>query len=346
MPRLGLLGPPNSGKSTLFNALTGLDAATAAHPFTTIEPQPGVAEVKDDKLLQVGRLEGSAKVVPATIELVDLPSWRPGGGSQVLATLREMDGLVAVLGSFERGTDPAEQAEELSLELVFADHEVFEKRNQRLQKEATAEPRLRSAAEAVARAVGELDAGKALRLVDWSAEELKALRDSAPLTLKPFIWVVNHAEDAADVERLTAVVAACVVAGDVVVGMAARLEEEARHLDEASRVEAYLALGLGSGALVRMVEAAYRALGLISFYTVGPKEARAWTVVAGANAAQAAGRIHSDLERGFIRAEVAHIDAVLAAGGWEAAKKRGTVRLEGRNYVVGKGDVLHVRFSV
>lgn len=357
MARVGIFGLPNVGKTTLFNALTGLTAPTAPHPFSTTEPNVGVARVPDDRLDAAAALEKSAKVVHATLDLLDLPAMAAGGagfGAQFLGRLREMEALAAVLRAFiddavpatESGTDPVSQAETLLLELALADAEVFSRRAEKAIKEATADPAKRLAAEAFAKAAALLGEGIPLRSAEWSEAQVEAFRDLAPLTLKPVVWVINVGEDLADPGALEAAVTAVVPAGDVVVVVSCGLEEEAARLDDADRAELYEGFGLGEGALARVVRATYDALGLLSFFTVGPKESRAWTVRAGAAAPEAAGKIHSDLERGFIRAEVAPIADVLAAGGWDAAKAAGKVRLEGKEYRVCEGDVMVVRFSV
>jgi GTP-binding protein YchF len=355
MARLGILGLPNVGKTTLFNALTGLSAPTAAHPFSTTEPNVGIARVPDERLDRVGELEGSAKVTHATLDLLDLPAMSgPGGGgfgAQFIGRLREMEALAVVLRAFhdeavpdgESGTDPIDQAESLLLELTLADAEVFARRAERAAKEAMSDASLKLAVTAIERAAAVLEAGTPLRSETWSDQELAAFRDLAPLTLKPAVWVVN-VDEGADVDA--AGVEAVVPDGDLVVVLSARIEEEASQLDPADRVELLAGLGLGEGALTTMVRASYDALGLLSFFTAGPKESRAWTVRAGAAAPEAAGKIHSDLERGFIRAEVATIEQVIEAGGWDAAKAAGVVRLEGKDYVVAEGDAIVVRFSV
>jgi hypothetical protein len=356
MDRLGIVGFANTGKSTVFNALTGLQVTTAPHPFSTHEPNLGVATLPDAKLDQAAVLEGSAKVVHATLELLDLPALGHGGSGgpagHYLARLREMDGLIMVLRAFaggqvpseESGLDPAAQAEALSLELTIADAEVFERRLPRLEKEATAAPALRPTLAAITAGSSHLAGGHPLRTAEWSPQQVAAFRDLAPLTLKPAIWVVNVDEDEDHPERYG--LEGLVPRGDTVVAISARLEEEAASLPEEERADLYAGLGLGEGALRRVVQAAYTSLGLISFYTLGPKEAHAWTVRAGATAAEAAGKIHTDLERGFIRAEVCGIDQLLATGGWQEAKKAGAVRVEGRTYQVQEGEVILVRFSV
>ncbi len=358
MAKIGILGFPNVGKTTLFNALTGLSAPTASHPFSTHEPNVGVASVPDERLDRAAELEGSAKTVHAQLELLDLPAMaKPGHGgglaAQFLGRLREVEALAVVLRAFEAagvpadesGTDPVGQAQELLLELALADFEIFDRRREKIRKEATADPSKRGAADAIAAATSILEAGEALRQHAWEKEPLQAFRDLAPLTLKPTVWVIN-ADEEADEESLAAEVTAVVPGSDTVVVVSARLEEEAAQLSPVDREELFEGLGLGEGALNRMVRASYAALGVQSFYTLGPKEAHAWTVRIGATAPEAAGKIHSDLERGFIRAEVADINSVIDAGGWDAAKAGGVVSVEGKSYVVREGDVILVRFSV
>ncbi len=357
--RIGIVGYPNVGKTTLFNALTGLEAPTASHPFSTIDPNVGVARVPDTDLDEAARVEQSVKLVHATLELLDLPAMaKPGHGggmgAQLFGRLRDMETLAVVLRSFEddsvpseeSGTDPVAQAQELLLELALADYEVFERRRAKLAKEATADPGKRSATEALTRATEVLEQGTQLRTERWERDELTAFRDLAPLTLKPAIWVVNVGEDESEMDGVVGELEALVPEGDTVVMVSAQLEEEGAQLSPDDRRELFDGLGLGEGALAKVVKAAYAAMDLISFYTLGPKEAHAWTVRKGAKAPEAAGKIHSDLERGFIRAEVAPIAVVIADGGWDECKKSGHVRVEGKDYSVAESDVIVVRFSV
>ncbi len=354
--RIGLFGFANVGKTTIFNALAGLEAITAAHPFTTTEPNVGVAKVPDTKLDEAAVLEKSAKTVYATLDLLDLPAIGKAGegvGAQFISRLREMDALAAVLRSFDDeavptdigGTDPVTQAEDLLVELTLADFEVFDRRRDKIRREATSDPSKKPAADAIAAATAVLEEGTPLRAAEWTQSQALAFRDLAPLTIKPGIWIVNIAEDA-DAKAAAEAVKAVVPEGDTVVALSAKIEEEAAELTSEERAEMFEELGLGEGALATVVQAAYGTLGLLSFYTVGPKESRAWTVRRGAAAPEAAGKIHSDLERGFIRSEVCQIDTIIEAGGWDAAKRDGLIRLEGKEYVVAEGDALMVRFSV
>jgi GTP-binding protein YchF len=355
--RLGIIGLPNVGKTTLFNALTGLDAHTAPHPFSTASPNLGVASIPDPLLEAAAEVEHSKKIVHASLELLDLPAMSSHGGglgSQFLGKLRDMEGSLMVLRSFqderipadESGTDAPAQTEELLLELTMADAEVFDRRRPRIAKEASADPAKKPAAAAIAEAADHLAGGHPLRDRDWSEADVAAFRDLAPLTLEPAVWVVNVGEDEPDRAGLLRSVEALVPDGDTVVALSAKLEAEVALLAPEDRSEILAGLGMGGGALTETVRAAYETLGLLTFYTVGPKEAHAWTVHRGATAPVAAGKIHSDLQRGFIRAEVATIEAVVEAGGWDAAKAKGVVRVEGKDYEVHERDVIVVRFSV
>ncbi len=361
MVRVGLHGFPNSGKTTLFNALTGLEAAAAPHPYTTTAPNLGVLKVPDPHLEQAAALERSRKTTHAAVEIHDHPAVRAGSGrgpswgnelDAMAMVLRghRADRVPAALGA-PADADPAAQAEELLMETALADFEVFDRRRERIMKEASADPALRPAAEAVSRAADLLGEGIPLRTHPWSEAELRVFRDMAPLTLLPCIWVVNTADNGPDPgpgrtaaeDRLQE----AVPAGDPVLAVSALIEEELVRFDPAEREELSEGLGLGEGAAAAMIRAVYQVLGLLRFYTLSSRESRAWAVPEGTTAREAAGKVHSDLERGFIRAEAAPIGEVIRLGGWAAARAAaGVVRVEGKDYEVRDGDVLLVRFSV
>ena len=354
MARVGLFGFPNAGKTTLFNALTGLAAAVAPHPFTTASPNVGVGRVADSRLEEAAVLEKSAKVTHPSLELADLPALGGGGGGEAMSRLREAEALAAVVQAhslrWDTGAppDPAAQAEELLLELCLADHQVFQRRAPRLAKEASANPELRPAAGAVEEAAALLAEGALLRSRPWSETQMKIFRDMSPVTLTPCVWVVNAEEDMSpsDLDGLRDGVAAVVPDGDAVLALSARLEEEVSRMEPEERRDLYEGLGLGEGAPQAVMSAVYRALNLLTFYTLGPKECRAWTLPAGSTALDAAAKIHSDFARGLIRAEACPLDEVIAAGGWDAAKAAGVIRVEGKTYPVADGDALTIRFSV
>ena len=353
MVRAGLIGFPNSGKTTLFNALTGLDALTAPHPYTTTETNLGVMRVRDPSLARVSALERSRKTTYATVDLHDPPvvtgsgRWRGGVGDPdvLIAVLRGHEAPQVPVGG--EGSDPVAQAEDLLVEAALADFEMFDRRRERILKEATADPSMRPAAETIGRAADLLAEGVLLRAVSWSEAAMRVFRDMAPLSLVPCVWVVNVAEDDPDPAPALDGVASLAPGTDRVLAVSALIEEEVARLDPEEREEMYEGLGLGEGAARSITRAVYDALGLVTFYTLSSKESRAWTVPAGTGARRAAGKIHSDMERGFIRAEVAPVADVIRCGGWARARSaRGVVRVEGRDYPIQDGEVMRVRFSV
>lgn len=358
MDRIGIVGFPNVGKTSLFNALTGKNAAVGAFPYATTSPNLGIARVPDSRLDAAAALEGSISTAYPSVELLDLPAMgRPGSaglGAEYLGRLRQMDALCVVLRAFdtpsvpagESGTDPSAQAEDLGLELALSDAEVLARRVRRAGKEAAARPDMRREVALLEEGAAVVAEGIPLRSRSWPEEARNIFRDLAPLTLKPVVWVINADEDEADPGSLEEAVAAATVDSDAVVVLSARLEAEAGELAEDDRGQFLAEFGLGDGAPARVVAAVHQALGLVTFYTVGPKEARAWTVADGSSIRLAAGKVHSDMERGFIRAEVASIDDVIASGGWKQAVGGGKVHVEGRDYPIASGDVVHIRFSV
>jgi GTP-binding protein YchF len=356
--RLGLVGLPNSGKSSLFNALTGGAAVVASHPFSTTESSVGVAQLPDHRLAALAEMSKSRKVVPAGFEIVDIAGLVAGSdrgeglGNRFLAGIREVDALVLVLRAFEDDNvsgehDPVAALGVLELELVLADLASVDSQLKRQQKAARVNPTLAGAAAAMEAAQAVLEAGTPLYRSSLGAEARAALQPLFLLTNKPHLVVVNIGEGQLDAaEDLATPVAEELGGAAEVLSACVQLEAEASQLEESERAELLEGLGLGEGALARVARAAYQLIGRQTFLTTGDKESRAWTYRAGAKAPECAGVIHSDLQRGFIRAEVIHWDELLAVGSWQGAKNAGRIRQEGKEYEVQDGDVLEIRFNV
>jgi GTP-binding protein YchF len=343
---------PNAGKSSLFNALTGGSAVVAAHPFSTTESTVGIASVPDDRLDRLAEMSKSKKVVHATQELVDIAALVKGAntgeglGNRFLGELREVDALLFVVRAFADdnvvgSTDPSEQMATLELELVLADLASVQARVERQRRAAKLDATLKAEVEALDAAVAALDSGTPIFRSDLSAEQRDQLKPIFLLTNKPVLVVVNIGED--QLEEGPALAAPF---GEDAVAVAVQLEAEAAQLDADERAEMLEGLGLGEGVVPRVARAAYHLLGRRTFLTTGDKESRAWTFRAGARAPECAGVIHSDLQRGFIRAEVIRWDELLDIGSWQKAKEAGRLRVEGKDYEVQDGDVLEIRFNV
>jgi ribosome-binding ATPase len=359
--RFGFVGLPNAGKSSLFNALTGGEALVAAYPYTTADTNVGVARVPDERLERLATMSGSARTVHASVEFVDIGGLGPGAstgeglGNRFLAGIREVDAVVLVLRAFADAdvvgsSDPLEHLAVVEIELALADLGSLEARVERAHKSAKLDRSLAAQVEAMDAALAVLSEGTPLYRSSLPVEQREALRPFFLLTNKPVLVVVNIGED--DVEKGD-VAAAPVVeafAGAAtpveVLPISVQLEAEAVRLPEADRAELLEALGLGEGALPRLVHAAYALLGRRTFLTTGEKESRAWTFRAGAKAPECAGVIHSDFQRGFIKAECIRWDELLELGSWTKAKEAGKVRIEGKDYEVLDGDVLEFRFNV
>ncbi|HEX9530124.1 MAG TPA: redox-regulated ATPase YchF [Acidimicrobiales bacterium] len=358
MERLGIVGLPNAGKSALFNALTGGSAAVAPHPFSTTETHVGVAHVPDHRLGALAEMSKSRKVVQATVELVDIAGLVAGAasgeglGNRFLAGIREADALVLVLRAFEDanvvgGHDPVEDLGVLELELVLADAATVENQLDKRRKASRTDKSLQAGVDAMAEALTALHGGSPIYRSGLGREARQHLRPAFLLTDKPVLAVVNLGEDqVGDADALVKAVDEELGGVADVLGVSVQLEAEAAQLDPSERAELLEGLGLGEGAFPRVVRAAYHLLGRRTFLTTGDKESRAWTFRAGARAPECAGVIHSDLQRGFIRAEVIRWDELIELGSWARAKEVGRLRVEGKDYEVVDGDVLEIRFNV
>ena len=358
----GIVGLPNVGKSTLFNALTRASVDAANFPFCTIEPNTGVVPVPDPRLDRVAEIARQMRVVPSAMEFVDIAELVAGAangeglGNQFLAHIRETDAVAHVVRCFEdeniahvTGTvDPGGDIDIIELELALADLETAERVLDRNRRIANAGDKgARVLVDLLDQVRSGLEAGTPVRAMGFASHELGLLRDCHFITQKPVMYVANVAEDGfGDNPMLTAVATRAAAEGAVVVPVCARIEAEISELDDADRDEFLEDLGLDEPGLHRVVRAGYRLLDLHHYFTAGPKEARAWTVRVGTLAPQAAGIIHTDFERGFIRAEVISYDDYVAYGGENGAREAGRRRLEGKDYVVRDGDVIHFRFNV
>ena len=363
--KCGIVGLPNVGKSTLFNALTETQAAHAAnYPFCTIEPNVGQVSVPDERLEKLAAISKSAKIIPTQLAFVDIAGLVKGAskgeglGNQFLANIREVDAIVHVLRCFEdddiqhvnNKVDPIADAEVVETELMLADLESVEKRVENAKRRATGgDKEAKALASVLGQALEFLKDGKPARLVEpGDDEEARLFEQAQLLTAKPVLYVCNVAEeDAAEGNALSKLVAEKAEAeGAQSVVVSAAIEAELVEMEEADRAEYLAELGLTESGLSKIIRAGYKLLGLQTFFTVGPKEARAWTFPAGAKAPQAAGEIHTDFERGFIRAETIAYDDYIALGGEAGAKDAGKLRQEGKEYLVQDGDVLMFKFNV
>ena len=364
--KLGIVGLPNVGKSTLFNSLTNAGALAANYPFATIDPNVGIVAVPDKRLKLLGDLYNSKKVTPATIEFVDIAGLVKGAskgeglGNQFLANIRETDAIVHVVRCFEDpnvvhvdgSVNPARDIETINLELIFADLEVLERRIAKVAKLARMDKTAAKELEILEKIKATLEDNKMASELEIEDEETKAFVNSLDLlTWKPVIYAANVkdddlADDGASNQYVSAVRELASKSGSEVFVISAQIEAEISELDEDEKAEFLESLGLSESGLDKLIAASYRTLGLMSFLTSGEDETRAWTIKIGTKAPQAAGKIHTDFERGFIKAEVVNYKDLLEQGSLAAAREKGLVGMEGKDYVVKDGDVILFRFNI
>lgn len=363
--KLGIVGLPNVGKSTLFNAITNAGAEVANYAFCTIEPNVGVVAVPDYRLDELAKMYSPKKITPAVIEFVDIAGLVKGAskgeglGNKFLSHIREVDAVIHVVRCFDNddimhvsgSVDPKRDIETINLELILSDLEILDRRIDRTAKAAKGDKSLLTELEFLKRLKTELENGVSARAVEADDDEKAILADIGLLSAKPVIYACNMSEDdfASNIENNERYKAVCEIAkaeGAEVLPICAELEAEISSLSKEEKEMFLSDAGIESGGLDMLIQRSYNLLGLISYLTAGEPEVRAWTIKKGTKAPRAAGKIHSDFERGFIRAEVISFDELMACGSMQAAKEKGKIRSEGKDYVMQDGDIVLFRFNV
>ena len=362
--KMGIVGLPNVGKSTMFNAITNAGAECANYPFCTIEPNIGVVPVPDERLDVLAKMYNTSKITHAIVEFVDIAGLVKGAskgeglGNKFLSHIREVDAICEVVRCFEDSNithvdgsiDPIRDIETINLELIFADIETIDKKIESVKKKVKADKKFQVELDLLERIKNTLEQGKPARSIDYTDEEIQMVKETFLLTMKPILYIANISEKQLDNPEedifVKQVIEYAEGEGAEVVPLCVKIEEELSALDGQDKIEMMEALGLKESGLDKVIKKSYSLLGLMSFLTAGEPEVRAWTIKKGTKAPVAAGKIHTDIERGFIRAEVVSYDDLVKQGSMANAREKGLVRSEGKEYIMQEGDIVLFRFNV